>query len=223
MALEAAAARTQHERVVGLNLLMSGNAGEDHLRTAAEAREVVVADRADGDQQIGLCRGGVDPQRDPGPEIADSHQPRRVPAVVLPDRDPDRQGPDQRRHPRLVRRWMGAARHQDRHRFRVDPRREQSIDDRRQDLRQAGVTGFIGDHDHRRTATGGELAQRPAVERPVHGPRDPPPRLPVALRRGRCQRSHAQPAQIDRDGFVSVRQLDDHRLTIPSCGQEVRA
>ena len=65
VALESAAKSAQNPGVVGLDLLVAGGAGEDHLRPAAETGEIVMAHRTYGHQEFGLDRGPVQPQRDP--------------------------------------------------------------------------------------------------------------------------------------------------------------
>jgi len=211
---ESSAASPKNERVIGLNLLVPGDSGKDHLRSTAETGEVVVANRADGDEQFGFHRLPVEPEFNPWAELADPDEPFAVAAVVLPDRHPSGQLPDQLPHFAVGRRGVSAAGHEDRDRLRTEPGSKQPIDDDRQHIRQIHATSDIRHHDHCGPAAAGAFDQPHSVDGEINSPRQQPPEITRPARRGGLKRTHPQTAEIDGNTVESIWQLDDHRITI---------
>ena len=81
--------KIEDQTVVGLNLLITADARENHLGPAAETGEIVMAHGANGDQTSTLDGARVETAGESCPQITDAHQ-TRITAVVLDD--PDRPG-----------------------------------------------------------------------------------------------------------------------------------
>jgi hypothetical protein len=195
--------------VVVLDLIVLPGPGEDHLGTAAEAREVMVAHGAHGDEKVGIRQVPRKTQRSPVRQRARGPQRRLVAAVVLDHGHAPGKFPDQVGDLVLGRRWMGTAGDEDgdavvRYAF------AESIEDGRQCPRQVDGTGGVRHHHRGRGASAGHLTQGLRVPRRVQSSRH----RPAGIRHGPTargpERPHPEPAEIDGHPVVRERQSTDH-------------
>jgi len=121
----------EYQGVVGLDLFVPSNPGEDHLWSPAKAREVVMADRAHRDQEVTIHRRTVQAKGNPRSKFADSQQFFSDSAVVFNDTDSPRKGTEKPSESLSSNMRMGSARNEDRDVFVVDASSLQVAEDLR--------------------------------------------------------------------------------------------
>lgn len=213
---EASIDMPEHPGVVRLNLVMPCDTGECHFRTTAKAREVVVPNRSDGDQQIGVHGLPIEMDRDARLEIPDRCQLLHRAAVVLPDGCSTGKITDEFAKLCPISLWVGAAGNQNGDGTRIDSGREQSAENHRENPGQVRPSGRIGNDDDDGSTIPRQLGERRTIDGVVHRPRDQSSEI-SSLDRGRwLEGPDTEPSEIHGHIVGPEGQLDDHRIKIPS-------
>jgi hypothetical protein len=158
----------EDEAVVRLNLLVTTDAWKNHLGSAAESSEIVMAYRTNGDQTPTLNCARVETEGSSGHDIAEAHQ-LGISAVVLDDPDRPWERTHKRRDGLRSNRRVSAICSQNCNSTVFDPGSSQTLDHDRKHLGEAGLPGRVRHDNGHRTAPTCNFDQGGAGERLIEG------------------------------------------------------